>query len=60
MTDPIFAVGDIHGRKDELDRVLALIEADPDVISSSSRAEEELNVCSSSEALCWACATAMP
>ncbi|SLN19298.1 diadenosine tetraphosphatase [Roseivivax jejudonensis] len=28
--DPIFAVGDIHGQADELDRVLRLIDADPD------------------------------
>ena len=28
MTDPIYAVGDIHGHLDQLDRALALIEAD--------------------------------
>ncbi|WP_372573455.1 metallophosphoesterase family protein [Ruegeria jejuensis] len=28
MTDPIYAIGDIHGQLDELHRVLALIEAD--------------------------------
>lgn len=28
MSDPIYAIGDIHGQKAELDRVLGLIEAD--------------------------------
>lgn len=28
MSDPIYAIGDVHGRLDELQRVLSLIEAD--------------------------------
>ena len=28
MADPIYAIGDIHGQLEELDRVLDLIEAD--------------------------------